>query len=99
MRHEQACCAFLTFEMHKEPDAVTLTTKAPKEAQATVEALFEAFLPAKGQTRREPATAAPRGRWTAWLVDRVDLPRRGDQRRQGPRQAAGICDPSCRLGV
>jgi len=36
MRQEQACCAFLTFEMHEEPDAVTLTIKAPEEARATV---------------------------------------------------------------
>ena len=49
IRQEQACCAFLTFEMHEEPDAVTLTIKAPEEARATVEALFEAFLPAEGQ--------------------------------------------------
>ena len=47
MRQEQACCAFLTFEMHEEPDAVTLTIKAPEEAQTTVDALFEAFLVAK----------------------------------------------------
>ena len=38
MRQEQACCAFLKFEIHKEPDAVTLTIKAPEEARATVEA-------------------------------------------------------------
>jgi hypothetical protein len=50
MRQEQACCAFLTFEMHEESDAVTLTIKAPEEARATVEALFEAFLPTKGQS-------------------------------------------------
>ncbi len=50
MRQEQACCAFLTFEMHEEPDAVTLTIKAPEEARATVEALFKPFLPVEGQT-------------------------------------------------
>ena len=47
MRQEQACCAFLTFEMHEESDAVTLTIKAPEEARVTIEALFEAFLPPK----------------------------------------------------
>jgi hypothetical protein len=46
-RQEQACCAFLTFEMGEEPDAVTLTIKAPEEARSTVDALFEAFVPAK----------------------------------------------------
>jgi hypothetical protein len=51
MRQEQACCAFLTFEMHEKPDAVTLTIKAPEEAGATVGALFEPILPAEGQIR------------------------------------------------
>src|ERR1700749_2072400 len=27
MHQEQACCAFLTFEMHEEPDAVALLTR------------------------------------------------------------------------
>jgi hypothetical protein len=45
MRQEQACCAFLTFEMHEEPDAVTLTITASEEARTTVDALFEPFLP------------------------------------------------------
>jgi hypothetical protein len=44
MRQEQACCAFLTFEMHEDPDAVTLTIKAPEEARSMADALFEAFL-------------------------------------------------------
>ncbi len=47
MRQEQACCAFLTFEMHEQTDAVTLTIKAPEEGRSTVDALFEAFLPPK----------------------------------------------------
>jgi hypothetical protein len=47
MRQEEACCAFLTFEMHEETDAVTLTIKAPEEARSMVNALFEAFLPSK----------------------------------------------------
>ena len=45
MRQEQACCAFLTFEMQEEPNAVTLTIKAPEEGRSAVNALFEAFLP------------------------------------------------------
>jgi hypothetical protein len=44
MRQEQACCAFLTFEMHEQTDAVTLTIKAPEAARSMVDALFEAFL-------------------------------------------------------
>ena len=47
MRQEQACCAFLTFEMHEQTDAVILTIKAPEEARSTVDPLFEAFLPPK----------------------------------------------------
>jgi len=47
MRQEQACCAFLTFEMHEETDLVTLTIAAPEEARTTVDALFEPFLPAR----------------------------------------------------
>ena len=45
MCQERACCAFLTFEMREEPNAVTLTIKAPEEARSMVDALFEAFLP------------------------------------------------------
>jgi hypothetical protein len=47
MRQERACCAFLTFEVHEQTDAVILTIKAPEEARSTVDALFEAFLPPK----------------------------------------------------
>jgi hypothetical protein len=47
MRQERACCAFLTFEIHDAPDAVTLTIKAPGEARTTVDSLFEAFPVAK----------------------------------------------------
>jgi hypothetical protein len=47
MRQEQACCAFLTFEMHEETDAAILTLKAPEEARSIIDALFEAFLPPK----------------------------------------------------
>jgi hypothetical protein len=38
------CGAFLTFEMHKELDAVTLTITAPEEVRSTVDAVFEPFL-------------------------------------------------------
>jgi hypothetical protein len=47
MRQEQACCAFLTFEIHEQPDEVTLTIKAPERARATIDALFEPFLSTK----------------------------------------------------
>jgi hypothetical protein len=41
-------CAILTFEMHQEPDAATLTIKAPEDAQAIIDALFRA-VPAGGR--------------------------------------------------
>ena len=44
MRKEQACCAFLTFEMHEYPDEVRLTIRAPKDARASADALFEPFI-------------------------------------------------------
>jgi len=47
MGQEQTCCAFLTFEMHEQTDAVILMIKAPEEARGMVDALFEAFLPPK----------------------------------------------------
>ena len=54
MRQEQACCALLTFEMHENPDAVTLTIKTPEEARTTVKAHFEPYLPAEGQIVENP---------------------------------------------
>jgi hypothetical protein len=33
MRQEQTCCAFLTFEMHEQTDAVTLTMGAGRGAE------------------------------------------------------------------
>ncbi len=47
MRQEQACCAFLRFEIHQEAHAVTLTITAPEEGRTTVDALFEPFLSAR----------------------------------------------------
>jgi hypothetical protein len=44
MRQEQACCAFLTFEVHEQPDEVVLMIKAPEEARAEFNSLFEPFL-------------------------------------------------------
>ena len=43
MRQEQACCAFLSFEIHEQPDEVTLTIKALEPARAAIDALFEPF--------------------------------------------------------
>ena len=92
MRQEQACCASLTFEMHEEPDAVTLTIKAPEEARATVEALFEAFLPAEGQTvenqLRPLKDAAGRLGWSIVLIYRHEVIR--GTRDRDKRSGAGL---------
>jgi hypothetical protein len=46
VRKEHACCAFLTFEMHEHPDEVQLTIRAPEDARANANALFEPFIAA-----------------------------------------------------
>ena len=45
VRKEQACCSFLSFHIREQPDELWLTINAPEEAQTTVNALFEPFLP------------------------------------------------------
>jgi len=47
---EQACCAFLAFDLVERPDAIELTITAPEEARAAAETVFEQFtasVPAK----------------------------------------------------
>jgi hypothetical protein len=44
VRKEQQCCAFLTFEMHEEPDEIRLKITAPEEARETAALLFEQFV-------------------------------------------------------
>jgi hypothetical protein len=44
VRNEQACCSFLTFEMHEHPDEVRLKIRAPENARASADALFELFI-------------------------------------------------------
>ena len=44
VRKEQACCSFLTFEMHEHPDEVRLTIRAPENARASADALFGLFI-------------------------------------------------------
>lgn len=40
---EQACCAFLHFELREQPDMVCVTVTAPEEARDAVDILFEPF--------------------------------------------------------
>jgi hypothetical protein len=44
VRRERTCCAFLTFDLREEPDAVRLIITAPEDARAAANALFEQFL-------------------------------------------------------
>jgi hypothetical protein len=44
MRKEQTCCSFLTFEMQEHPDEVRLRIRAPENARASADALFEPFV-------------------------------------------------------
>ena len=44
VQQEEACCAFLSFQIHEQPDAVTLTIKATEEAREIADALFDQFV-------------------------------------------------------
>jgi hypothetical protein len=59
VRNEQACCAFLTFEMHEHPDEVRLTIRAPEDARESADALFESFVAPQIPSRSR--TAGPCG--------------------------------------
>lgn len=41
---EQACCAFLTFEVRDEPGGVCVIIQAPEAARVKADTAFEAFL-------------------------------------------------------
>lgn len=45
MRKEQACCAFLTFDLKNDPREVVLTITAPKAAAEAADLLFDHFAP------------------------------------------------------
>jgi hypothetical protein len=44
VEQEQACCAFLTFALQQEPDAITDTITAPEVVRGSADALFPPFL-------------------------------------------------------
>lgn len=44
VRREQACCAFLAFELCEEPQEIRLTIRAPGSARMAIEALFATFV-------------------------------------------------------
>jgi hypothetical protein len=43
VRREQACCAFLSFEVVEEQDTVRVVVSAPEAAREAADALFEPF--------------------------------------------------------
>ena len=47
---EQVCCAFLSFELCEQPNEVRLTIKAPEEARAMANSLFEPFISGRSKT-------------------------------------------------
>lgn len=55
VRREQDCCAFLTFTVQEDPEAVRLTVEAPAEAGESAAALFEPFT--APETAAAPTTA------------------------------------------
>jgi hypothetical protein len=43
VRAEQACCAFLTFALREDAEAVRVTIQAPERARAAAAAIFAGF--------------------------------------------------------
>jgi hypothetical protein len=44
VRKEQACCAFLTFDLQETPREIRLTIRAPEDARGAIALLFGQFL-------------------------------------------------------
>lgn len=55
VRQEQACCAFLQFEIAETPLGVEVNITAPPEARRDAFALFDHLLP----SRKSPVSSAP----------------------------------------
>lgn len=43
VRGEQACCGFLTFDIHEENGGIRVVIEAPEAAREAVETIFEPF--------------------------------------------------------
>lgn len=56
---EQACCAFLTFELSETDEGVRLTITAPERARDVADALFEQFAPTPARDSDDGRTVAP----------------------------------------
>jgi hypothetical protein len=59
VRKEQACCSFLTFEIHEDPDQVWLTIRAPEAARASVDTYLNRSLPHDAGPPPLPTTLWP----------------------------------------
>jgi hypothetical protein len=46
VRNEQACCAFLSFDLREEPDQIRLLITAPEAAREAADMLFQQFMAA-----------------------------------------------------
>jgi hypothetical protein len=44
VRKEQACCSFLFFDLHEEPNEIRLTITAPETARGAADMMFEQFV-------------------------------------------------------
>jgi hypothetical protein len=44
VEQERICCAFLSFDLRHEPDAITLTITLPEATRDSADRLFEPFL-------------------------------------------------------
>jgi hypothetical protein len=44
VRNEQACCAFLTFDLVEKPQVIDLTITAPEDARQAADVLFGQFI-------------------------------------------------------
>src|SRR5262245_12825833 len=51
VRKEQACCAFLAFDLREEPQGVRLRIRAPEEAREVADMLFAQFIASAGTAR------------------------------------------------
>lgn len=58
VRKEQECCAFLSFEITEDRNAVRLTITAPERAREATDALFEQFLPSSLASGASTSSAA-----------------------------------------
>jgi hypothetical protein len=60
VQKEQACCAFLRFDLRETKDAIHLTVTAPEEAREGIDFLFDHFAPDVITDRTDSSLERPR---------------------------------------